>query len=91
MPEGSCFHSEDSAGPTLDRVGTPQQLALDFYTRCGPIRCEGELQVELGPCPFEVEPFPWSVPPRRTSLLLASVRLFRLAHPVRSSSPSRLI
>lgn len=87
MPKGSSPSSEDLAGPAVHLDYHQQQLALDFYARSGPVRVAGDLPVMVGPCPFEVEPFPWTAPARRDSLLLASVRLFRLAHQGRQTTP----
>lgn len=84
MPEGSRYHGEDSAGPTLGLFGIQQELALDFYAKAGPVRVEGTPERDLRPCPTECEPFPWVPPDFRSSLHLASVRLFRLGREARA-------
>lgn len=79
MPEGSRYHGEDSAGPTLGLFGIQQELALDWYTRHGPVMVEGTPQRDLRPCPTEVEPFPPVQQDDGERLHWASVRLWRSA------------
>lgn len=78
MPEDSRYDGEDSAGPTLGLFGIQQELALDFYTKAGPVWVVGTPEKDLRPCVTETEPFPWVPKDFASSLHLASVRLFRL-------------
>jgi hypothetical protein len=77
MPEGKRLSAEDSAGPTVvplhRRRVEPWRITLVD---------DGALPRQLGPCPNEVEPFPWDGSAehrawRAERILLGSVRIFR--------------
>lgn len=77
MPEGRRSCAEDSAGLTV----VPESDLSDELFHLVLVD-DGSAPRQLGPCPHEVEPFPWegselAKRDRAERLLLGSVRIFR--------------